>query len=125
MIADAWRQDLHNYLGATLRELGGKPIVVGGVADHVHLLGSIKPIHAVSDLAREIKKSSSVWGAERYSEFGWQVGYAAFSVGVGDLERMTGYIARQEEHHRIEASDDELRRLLEENGIEFDVRFFE
>ena len=125
MVGDGWRQDLHNYLGATLRALGAKPIVVGGVADHVHLLGSIKPSHAVSDLVREIKKSSSSWAAERYPGFGWQVGYAAFSVGVGDVERVTGYIARQEEHHRNVSSADELRRLLGENGIEFDERFFE
>ena len=37
-IRDAWRSRLHDYLGGTIRGLGGFPEGVGGTADHVHLL---------------------------------------------------------------------------------------
>lgn len=44
-IAPEWRARLHDYLGGTIRGLGGFPEGVGGVADHVHLLvGSRRPI---------------------------------------------------------------------------------
>lgn len=124
MIADAWRQDLHNYIGGTVRGLGPKPMIVGGVADHVHILLSIRPSHVIADLVREIKRASSLWGAERYNAFGWQGGYAALSVSPSAVESVTAYIARQEEHHRKVTSADELRQLLVEHGIEFDEHYF-
>ena len=37
-IAPEWRSRLHDYLGGTVRGLGGYSDRVGGVADHVHLL---------------------------------------------------------------------------------------
>ena len=38
-----WRLCLHEYLGSTVRGLGGIAEEVGGVADHVHLLIALKP----------------------------------------------------------------------------------
>lgn len=38
MIADAWRGDLHAYIGGTVRGLGAVAQIVGGVWDHVHIL---------------------------------------------------------------------------------------
>ena len=37
-IAPEWRSRLHDYLGGTIRGMGGFPEGIGGVADHVHLL---------------------------------------------------------------------------------------
>ncbi|MDX2031873.1 MAG: transposase, partial [Blastocatellia bacterium] len=36
VIDKEWRGRLHSYLGAIVRELGGVPQMIGGVADHVH-----------------------------------------------------------------------------------------
>lgn len=124
MIADEWRQDLHNYLGATSRELHAKPMIVGGVSDHVHMLVCLKADKCVSDLVREFKKASNAWARERYASFEWQEGYAAFSVGISELKRLTEYIAGQEEHHHHISSEDELRALLLEFGIPIDERYF-
>jgi putative transposase len=123
-IADDWRQDLHAYIGGTLKTLGARPQIVGGVADHVHLLVGLKSTHSVADLAREVKKVSSVWAADRYAAFSWQAGYAAFSIGAERISNVTTYIANQERHHRKLSSADELRQLLAEEGIEYDERFF-
>ena len=54
-IESAWRTRLHEYLGGTVRGLGGVPLQVGGVADHVHLLVGLKAIHAVADIVREAR----------------------------------------------------------------------
>lgn len=36
LLDDGLRTQMHAYAGGILRELGAIPIVVGGVADHVH-----------------------------------------------------------------------------------------
>lgn len=116
---------MHNYIGGTVAGLDAKPMIVGGVADHVHILISLKATHAISDLVREVKKASSVWASGQQQGFAWQVGYAALSVSQSDLPRITKYIANQEEHHRSVSSADELRKLLDEHGVSYDERFFE
>ena len=125
LIGDAWRGRLHAYLGGTLRGLGGTPLAIGGVANHVHLLVGIKATHAVADLVRELKKSSTEWIRVETGVrgFQWQEGYAALSVGV--IGPVVAYLENQEAHHRKVSSDDELRSLLEEAGIEINLRYFE
>ncbi len=55
------RHDLHQYLGGVVRGLEGSPESVGGVADHVHLLVSLKAAHSLADFMRELKKCSTAW----------------------------------------------------------------
>jgi len=57
MIDSAWRSRLQEYLGGTIRGLGGFPEEVGGVADHVHLLAGLKATHCLADVLRELKKA--------------------------------------------------------------------
>lgn len=125
MIDAAWRGDLHAYIGGTIRGLRAIPTMVGGVADHVHILAGLRGTHAVADLVRDVKRASNAWASERFAGFQWQDGYGAFSVSTGDLAKTVAYIANQEEHHRHVSSADELRALMAEFGIEYDERFFE
>lgn len=84
LISEEIQPDLHAYLGGVTKTLGAAPMKVGDVADHVHLLIGIKGTHAVSDLVREIKKTSSSWVSERMRDrrFAWQEGFSAFSVSA-------------------------------------------
>src|SRR5258708_5334596 len=108
-IAPEWRDPLHEYLGGTIRGLGGVPEIVGGTSDHVHLLVGLKATHALADVMRELKKASSVWVHEEIGEaFAWQEGYAAFTVSATAREAVKNYIAHQEEHHRVKSCRDEL-----------------
>lgn len=125
MIAETWRPDLHAYIGGSVRGLGAVPTIVGGVADHVHILAGLRGTHAVSDLVREVKKASAVWAKERCVGFQWQEGFGAFSVSPTDVAKVVAYIANQEEHHRVHSLSDELRAIMVEFGIEVDERFFE
>ncbi|MDR3555174.1 MAG: hypothetical protein P4L55_10505 [Syntrophobacteraceae bacterium] len=45
LIDPSWRIRLHEYIGGTVRELGEFSEVIGGVADHVHLLLALKSTH--------------------------------------------------------------------------------
>lgn len=123
-IAPRWRSELHKYLGGTVRGLDGVPTAVGGVEDHVHLLVGMKPIHCLANFVRELKKASSVWAAENHEpKFSWQAGYSAFSISATHCAAVSRYIVTQEEHHRQTSFFDELKQLLEKNGVAYDPQY--
>jgi REP element-mobilizing transposase RayT len=120
------RAELHPYLGGTCRALDSPALLVGGVADHVHILCRLSRTHSVADLVRELKRESSKWIKEKDPELGdfhWQGGYGAFSISPAHVRPLTTYIANQEEHHKTESFQDEFRRLLRNYGIEYDERY--
>jgi REP element-mobilizing transposase RayT len=107
------RERIHAYLGGCVGTLGGVPLEIGGVSDHVHLLVGLKPIHCVADVLRSIKKASSEWAHEMgLTPFRWQDGYSAFTVGTSGVESVRRYIANQAEHHRKKTFEEEYRALL-------------
>jgi putative transposase len=115
------RPKLHAYMGGILRELKATPLIVNGIADHVHLLVGLSPTASVSDTLRVLKTNSSRWLHETYGRpFAWQAGYGAFSVSQSNLEAVREYIARQEEHHRRVSFKEEFVSLLRKNNIECD-----
>src|SRR4051812_35274593 len=82
MISASWRERLHAYLGGIVRNVGGVPEAIGGVADHVHLLLGLRATHNLADVVRDVKSVSSRWAHDemRIDLFAWQEGYAAFTV---------------------------------------------
>ena len=125
-IRKSWRERLHEYLGGTIRGLDGFSEGVGGTADHVHLLIGLNATHCLADVLRELKKASSAWVREEIGDaFGWQEGYAAFTVSATARESVKNYIAHQEEHHRVKSFREELVELLDKARIEYDPRFLD
>jgi REP-associated tyrosine transposase len=120
-----WRNDLHAYLGGTIRTLGGHPEAIGGVADHIHLLVGLRATHCLADVMREVKAVSSRWVHETigFRLFAWQEGYGAFTVSASQRDVVRDYIERQEEHHRRKTFQEEYLALLERSGVEFDKRY--
>lgn len=117
---------LYPYLGGITGELHGKALGVNGTADHVHLLVSLPPTLAVSDALRVLKTNSSRWVHETWPsriQFGWQVGYGAFSVSQSAIAAVLRYIANQEEHHRTMTFQEEFLWLLKKNGLSYDERY--
>jgi REP element-mobilizing transposase RayT len=127
LIRDPWRQELHAYLGGIVKRLGAVPTMVGGVEDHVHLLVALKTDHAVANIVRETKKASTEWirASKGEKEFGWQNGYAVFSVSAEGRSAAVAYIADQEQHHRKVSGIDELKAMLAAAGISFDPNYVE
>jgi REP element-mobilizing transposase RayT len=126
-IKDDWMERLHEYIGGTVNGLGGFSQKVGGVADHVHLLVGLKATHCLADFMRELKKAISVWVHEVIGEadFGWQDGYAAFTVSPTARDAVKHYIANQAEHHRVKPFREELIEMLLLAEIEFEERFLD
>jgi REP element-mobilizing transposase RayT len=120
------RGEMHAYLVGTCNNLGSPSLIVGGVADHVHLLVRLSKNIAVATFVRELKRESSKWIKDKgpdLDKFHWQQGYGAFSISPGHKEDLTSYIATQEDHHTRETYQDEFRRLLGKYHIEYDEKY--
>jgi putative transposase len=124
-IAGDWRDRLHAYLGGAVRACGGVAEIVGGVADHVHLLVGLLATHRLADVLREVKGSSSAWVHQEIGlrPFTWQEGYGAFTVSASQRAVVRRYIQRQEEHHRRRTFQDEYVAFLRQSGVEFDEKY--
>jgi REP element-mobilizing transposase RayT len=119
------QEELYKYIGGLIRAEGGVQLEIGGVADHIHILAKFKPAIAVADMLNKIKANSSKWAHEKKHrfEFGWQLGYAAFTVSESQVEHVCQYIRNQEEHHRRQSYQEEFVALLERHGVEYDPRY--
>jgi REP element-mobilizing transposase RayT len=99
---------------------------IGGIDDHVHILAKFKPAIAVSEMLNKIKANSSKWANDhkmKMRKFGWQEGYAAFSVSESQVQNLVHYIRNQAEHHRKQTYQEEFVALLERHGIEYDPKY--
>ena len=119
-----YKSSLYDYIGGTIRGIGGSLIEIGGVEDHIHILTGVKPTIAPSEFLLKLKPSVTNWAKRNiHNKFGWQDGYGAFSVADAGIEGLRRFIQNQEEHHRRESFDDEFVRLCEEQGMKIDRRF--
>jgi putative transposase len=116
------KPELHAYLGGLVRELGGKAYAIGGIEDHVHLLVSLPPKVSISDAIKFIKANSTGWVKSKFcaSNYAWQGGYGAFSVGKKAVPNVVRYIQNQEEHHRKIDFQTEFEAMLKRAEVEFD-----
>ncbi|MEY3598301.1 MAG: hypothetical protein RL521_723, partial [Bacteroidota bacterium] len=61
LIQEDWKDRLYKYICGIAGGKGQKVYAIGGVADHIHILVSVKPSISVSELVRDLKSSSSRW----------------------------------------------------------------
>jgi len=108
-------------MAGIIKEKGQIPLLINGVADHVHLAFIMKPSMSVSDMMRFIKTNSSKWINEQRvlpHKFNWQRGFGAFSFGYSQIDTIIRYIERQEQHHAKKSFKREYLKLLNDNEIE-------
>ena len=100
---------------------------INGVEDHLHILIDLHPMIPLSMLVKGLKLGSSEMIKESgiFPDFkGWQVGYGAFTYSPDAKFNLIEYIKKQEEHHRKkETFEEEFIRMLEENKIEYDLKY--
>ena len=114
------------YLGGISRQNDIKPLLVGGVEDHIHMLVTIPPPLSVSESLKRIKGGSSAWIKENFpglEKFGWQDGYGAFTVSRSQIHEIESYIRNQREHHRVKTFQEEYRAFLDKHEIEYNERY--
>ena len=113
------------YLGGIARKNKMKPLRIGGIEDHVHLLIGAPPTLAPSKIAQLVKGGSSAWIHAEFPDlqhFAWQDGYGAFTVSKSNVPQIAAYIDNQREHHRGRGFQDEYREFMKRHDIDFDER---
>ena len=124
VLVDEWRDELFHVLGGSANNLGCQSLIVGGVADHIHMLFQLGRTITIAEAIGKIKCTASAWVNQRQNlSFHWQGGYAAFSVSQSNVEAVREYIRGQDEHHSKQAFQDELREWLRRYEIEWDERY--
>ncbi|HKB43196.1 MAG TPA: IS200/IS605 family transposase [Chitinophagaceae bacterium] len=119
-------EELYKYIWGIINKKKCKLYRINGVEDHIHIFSDLHPTVALADYIKDIKVASSLWMKEcgKFPKFkGWQDSYGAFTYSIREKDMIINYIKKQKEHHRVEAFYDEYKRLLIENGIEFDEKY--
>jgi len=115
LIQPEWKSELQGVLGNLINEKGCKTIIVNGTEDHMHCLFGLHPTVSVSDLMKSAKSKSSKWLNETgYLDhrFEWQPGFGCFSYSRSHLQKVYGYIEKQEEKHRKISFKQEYMHML-------------
>ena len=114
------------YIGGVINGIGGIPIEIGGITNHIHILASLPKNMSLSDFVRTIKSDSSRWIKtidKYYNSFSWQEGYGAFSVSSSSVIKTINYIRNQNEHHKAMTFREEYKSFLEAYGIKYDEKY--
>jgi putative transposase len=111
---------LWTYIAGIGRNHEMKIYVVGGTANHIHVLADIPAKLPVAKAVQTIKANSSRWMSERRSSFRWQEGYGAFAVSASLFDATEQYIRNQAEHHKRRGFDEEFVALLKKYRIAHD-----
>ncbi|MDB5391448.1 MAG: Transposase like protein [Planctomycetaceae bacterium] len=111
------------YIGGIARDHKMRALMVGRVADHIHILLSVPSTLSIAKAVQLVKGNSSKWVHETFptlSTFEWQEGYGAFSISISGIDNTIAYIENQFEHHIKKTFKEELRAILKRHGIEFE-----
>lgn len=122
LIHNSWEEELYKYINGIVRNKEQKMLAINGMPDHIHFVIGMRPTCCISDLVREIKKSSNEFINEKKflnKKFSWQEGYGAFSYSHSALDNVIQYVLNQKEHHRKKTFREEYIDFLKKFEVEF------
>ncbi|SDZ06882.1 MULTISPECIES: IS200/IS605 family transposase [Rhodonellum] len=120
------RPELFAYIWGILKNKKCHLYRINGMEDHLHIFTHIPTSISVASLVKDIKLGSSkmIKHNNLFEKFnGWQEGYGAFTVGHSTRNTLIDYVKNQQEHHRIIDFIDEYKKILEENGIQYNEKY--
>lgn len=125
-ISDRWKNELYKYITAIVKNSGQNLIAINGTSNHVHILMRMRPTCCLSDLVRDIKKSTNSFIREQKftrCNFYWQEGFGAFSCSSSSVDNVIRYIQNQEEHHKKRSFKEEYLDFLKKYEVEYDPKY--
>ena len=125
-ITPQYDNDLYRYIWGIIKNKKCKLYRINGIQDHIHIMSDLHSSICLADYVQDIKVASSIWMKEtgKFPAFeGWQDGYGAFTYSIRERDMIINYIKKQKAHHKKENFYNEYKRLLTENGIEFDETY--
>jgi len=126
LIKEDWEERLYQYITGVVQNKGQKMLAINGVSNHIHIFINIKPNCNISDLVREIKKSSNKFINENNFtpfKFQWQEGYGVFSYSHSHIDRVAKYVMNQKEHHRKKTFKEEYIEMLQKMNVDYDNKY--
>ncbi len=126
LIHPDWEERLYQYITGIVQNKGQKMLAINGMPDHIHFLIGMKPSCCLSELVREVKKSSNAFIKEEKLtpfQFHWQEGFGAFSYSHSHLDNVIRYIMNQKEHHRTKTFREEYMSFLEKFNVEYNEKY--
>ena len=118
--------EINSYIAEILNRNHCPAIIIGGTANHIHILYVQSKTMSLSDIVRLVKSSSSKWINEKngiFNQFAWQDGYGAFSISQSHVDSVINYIKHQKQHHEKSSFQDEFRRLCQLYGVELNEKY--
>jgi putative transposase len=126
LIDVSWEERLYQYITGIVQNKGQKMIAINGMPNHIHIFIGLKPSCCLSDLVREIKKSSNEFIAENKliaHKFNWQEGFGAFSYSHSQIDSVYKYVMNQKEHHNKVTFKEEYVDFLKKFEISYDEKY--
>ena len=119
-------EKLYKYITGIVQNKEQKMLAINGMPNHIHFLIGMKPSCCLSDLVREIKKSSNSFINDNKLakfKFSWQEGFGAFSYSHSQLGDVINYIMNQKEHHKKNTFKEEYINFLHLFKVDYDERY--
>lgn len=127
-ISERYENDLYAYIAGFIKNKKSKLHCINGMPEHLHIFTDLHPSLSISGFVRDLKISTSKWLYQNQAKFplfrGWGTGYAVFAYNKKDAQMIINYIKGQKTHHRGENFAAEYRRLIIENDLTIDNRYF-
>ena len=104
LISSQWEEKLYKYITGIVQNKQQKMLAINGMPDHIHFLIGMKPSCCLSDLVREIKKSTNTYiKEEKLSKF--------------------KYIMNQKEHHKKKKFKEEYVGFLKKFNVDYNDEY--
>ena len=111
---------VHGFLRNEAEKMQAPLCFVNGMADHIHVLTSVRPAISPADFVKQLKGASSRWFSLKFERlFEWQEGYGVLSVSEENVQRVIAYIKNQKQHHAQRARWAELEMTQEWDGMKW------
>ena len=120
-------KELYKYIWGIVTNKKCTLFRINGMEEHIHILSDLHPSVALADYIRDIKVASSKWikASGLFPDFiGWGIKYCALTYSYKERDTIINYIKNQQEHHKVESFQDEIRRFFKEHGIDLEEKWF-
>jgi REP element-mobilizing transposase RayT len=125
-IPEEIQKEVYSYISKIITNKNHKSLNINGMSDHIHILAGLNPSVSISDLVRDIKRSSSLYINVRKlvpKKFQWQEGYGVFSYSRSHLPIISNYIENQKTHHQKRTFKEEYLEFLEKYEVPYEEQF--
>ena len=117
LIQPKYESLLYGYIVNKGAEMDVQTYAIGGCADHIHLIVSIPPKHAVAYVVKNLKGASSHYVnhvlCPENIKFTWQNGYGCLTLGEKQRPKAEEYVLKQKQHHKESTTNSWLEHCEE------------